>query len=165
MAQKTVTAEGGTYATVPDVQALTPARKFGQGTNPTIADVQLYLTLCESEVNAILVEKGYTVPVVEATSPMAFGYLRRVALQGAVAQIEVSAGNGPNIERTRAIYEKSLERLEKAKTVLDAPKNDERAKPRGPGVTNVETPTDAEEGEGREPFFKRSSLTEGGMQF
>ena len=137
MTVKTTTAESTTYCTVPDVQALTPARVFGQGTNPTTADVQLYLELVEAEVNAVLVNKDYAVPVSEALSPMAYALMRRICLQGTVAQIEVSAGNGPNIDRTRAIYEKSLERLSEARTVLDAAKNDLRSKPRGPGVTTI----------------------------
>ena len=153
------------YVSVADVQALVPPRRFGQGTNPSNADVALYAELVEAEVNAILVQKGYAIPVVQAEAPQAFSYLRRVTLQGTVAQIEVSAGNGPAIDRTRAVYDKSLERLEKAKTVLDAPKDEQRAMPRGPGVTTVNIPEDQEEGEGREPFFKRSSLTEGGMRF
>lgn len=165
MAVKKTEAEAGSYASVPDVQALTPARKFGQGTNPTNADVALYIELVESEVNSVLVQKGYNVPV-EESAPRAFAYLRRITLQGVVAQIEVSAGNGPNIERTRSIYEKSLERLEQAHTVLDAPRDEERSKPRGPGMTSVTTPRDVEDGEGREPFFRRSSLgRRGGMQF
>jgi hypothetical protein len=166
MPVKQTEGERGTYASVADVQALTPPRKFGQGTNPTNADVQLYLELVEAEINAILVEKGYAVPILESTSPMAFTFMRRVALQGAVAQIEVSAGNGPNIERTRAIYEKSLERLAEAKAVLDAPKNTDRAKPRGPGVTNLPAEEDQKANEGRAPFFRRDgSGNPGGMVF
>lgn len=149
------------YATVADVQALTPARVLGQGTNPTTANVQLYLEIVEAELEAELVQKGYAVPILQSVAPRAFQYLRRVTLQGVVAQIEVSAGNGPNIERTRAIYEKSLERLQQAKVVLDAPKNQGRAKPRGPGVTSVSAEPDNEEGEGRAPFFSRSSLSSG----
>lgn len=125
------------YATVANVQALTPARKLGQGGNPSPADVQLYLELVESEINGILVERGYAVPVSEKESPQAFGMLRRIAIEGTVAQIEASAGNGPNIDRARKTYERSIERLEDARLVMDAAKNTERSKPRGPGVTTV----------------------------
>jgi hypothetical protein len=165
MTTKAATAEGLNYATVADVQALTPARKFGQGTNPTNANVHLYIELAEATINGVLIQKGYVVPVSETESPVAFSLLRRICLQGAVAQIEVSSGNGPNIERTRAVYEKSLERLEDARFVLNAPKDEERAKPRGPGVTQVAALEDNEVGEGREPFFKRSSLGRRGMSF
>jgi hypothetical protein len=165
MPKKAVERETTTYASVADVQSLVPVRKFGQGSNPSGTDVQLYLELVEAEVHAILVQKGYAVPVAE-TNTAAFALLRRICALGAVAQVEASAGNGPNIDRTRITYEAEKSRLEDAHFVMNAPKDEERAKPRGPGVTTVPLPEDVETGEGVEPFFKRSAIgTMRGTQF
>lgn len=144
------------YASVKDVTALAPTRKLGKGGNPTEADVKVYLELAESEIDAILVNKGYAVPVSETDSPQAFAFLRRVVAQGAVAQLEEAAGNGPNIERSRKTYNKSLSDISEAVEIMDAAQNTERSKPRGPGVTTVQ-PTP-----GNEPMFSRDEKI---MQF
>lgn len=135
------------YASVEDVQSLAVARKIGQGNNPTETDVETYLALSESEINGILVNKGYVVPVAESTQALAT--LRRINAEGAVAKMEEAIANGPNQASSEARYQRSLQSLASAMTVLLAPKNIERSKPRGPGVTNVRPPV------GEEPFFTR----------
>lgn len=135
-----VATEEPTYASVTDVQALAPTRKLGQGNNPSGADVRIMLEMVEAEINAILVNKGYSVPISKTLSPLAFQFLRRLTAQGAVAQLEASSGNGPNIERTAAIYAASLKSLSDAREIMDAALNVERAKPRGPGITTGLTP-------------------------
>jgi hypothetical protein len=126
-----------TYATVSDVEALAPYRKIGEGNNPSQRDVEVILELVEAEINAILVNKGYQVPVEKAEAPLAFQFLRRIVAQGAVAQIEQSAGNGPNVERSEKVYQQSLKLIVEAREIMVAPQNQERDKPRGPGVTSV----------------------------
>jgi hypothetical protein len=148
--------EEATYASVADVQALAPTRKLGQGSNPTSEDVQIYLALTEAEINSILVNKGYAVPVSKEEAPQAFQLMRTINAQGAVAQLEASGGNGPNIKRTEGVYQASLKSLSEAREVMDAAQDVERDKPRGPGVTTVEPSP------GNEPFFTRNEET---MQF
>ena len=128
------------YATPNDVQALNRQRVFGQGKNPTEDDVKTFLELSEAEINAILVNKGLSVPVVKAEAPAAYAYLRKVNAQGALMLMERSAGNGPNLESAENTYQQALSNLEKSQTVLDAPLNVARAEPRGPGVTQPNMP-------------------------
>lgn len=157
MARKTAAAETPvTYATVGDVEALAPTRKLGQGNNPTAAQVLTYIELAEAEINAILVNKGYSIPVSKTEAPLAFQFLRRITAQGAVAQLEASSANGSDRDRTENVYQASLKQLSEAREIMDAPQNVERDKPRGPGVTHV-IPT-AENA----PMFSRNEQT---MQF
>lgn len=152
------------YATVTDVQALARSRKIGQGQNPTQADVAIYLELVEAEINAILTSKGYQVPINKEKAPLAYALLRRVTAQGAVAQMEQAAGNGPNVQRTEQVYQASLTSLMNSREILDAETNVERSKPRGPGVTTTGELLDTNIQEGWEgvpaspgvPYFKRT---------
>lgn len=138
-----------TYASVADVQALAPTRKLGVGNNPTEANVLAYIEGVEAEINAILTNKGYSVPVLKEQAPLAFQLVRRITTQGALAQLEESAGNGPNIDRTQKVYAASLKQISEAREILDAAKDTERSKPRGPGVTSVYPLP------GNEPMFSR----------
>lgn len=125
-----------TYATVADATALNKARKLGQGSNPTEADVTRYLEFTAAQLNSILTNKGVAVPVTEAEAPNAYQLLRRLNALGAAVQMEeASATPGPSLDRLRAGWEQGREDLEKAQTVLDAPLNTARTEVRGPGVT------------------------------
>lgn len=139
-----------TYASVADVEALAPLRRLGQGSNPTKANVEVYLEGVEAEINGVLVNKGYIVPVDKALSPLAWQLLRRANAQGAVAQLEAASGNNPDAQkRTEAVYQQTLKLLSEAREVMDAAGDTEREKPRGPGVTTV-TPAP-----GNQPMFSR----------
>lgn len=146
-----------TYCSAADVQSLAPTRKLGQGNNPTETDVLVYIEGVESEINAILTNKGYAIPVLEELAPLAFQFLRRITAQGAVAQLEASSANNPAAaDKAEKVYQGNLKLISEAREILDAPQDTERDKPRGPGVTNVEASP------GQEPFFSRSERK---MQF
>jgi hypothetical protein len=121
VSKKTATEEGATYCSVDDVQSLSPTRKLGVGSNPTRADVLTYIEGVEAEINAILVNKGYSIPVLKAQAPLAFQFLRRITAQGAVAQLEESSGNGPNLDRTQKVYAMSLKQISDSREIMDAP--------------------------------------------
>lgn len=124
-----------TYASVADVESANKQRKLGQGNNPTAVDVRLYLENAEAEINAILVNKGYEVPIDKTLAPQAFQLVRRINIQGAIAEMEEASGNGPMLERAERVYQASLKELINSREIMDAPQNRARAKPRGPGVT------------------------------
>ncbi len=124
----------GCYATVADVEALNTARKVGQGNNPTEAQVETYLEMSEAEINAILVDKGYEVPVASAYEE-AWEFLRTVNAKGAWYLMELASPNSPNIDRAEKAYEAAKEMLVQAHEILEAPKNIERSEPRAPYLT------------------------------
>lgn len=123
-----------TYADVNDVQALNRARVIGQGDNPNESDVLFYLEVTAAEIDAILLDKGYQLPIPsEATS--AWNMLRRINAQGAAMEMEQASPSSRGADRYKKIYEESLAMLRTADLVMNVPKADGRAKPRGPGVT------------------------------
>lgn len=157
MTAKALNEEGATYCSVKDVEASAPTYKLGQGQTPTPSDVLGYIEGVESEINAILTNKGYAVPVEESAAPLAFRFVRWIATQGAVAQLYASASSPPQqTAEAKKTYAANLKLLSEARSVMDAPQNAERTKPRGPGVTTVEAAP------GNEPFFSRSEKR---MQF
>lgn len=138
------------YATVPDVESLNRARKLGVGNNqPTSEDVEGYLGMVAGEIDAILINKGYAVPVQEA-STTAWALLRGINAKGALVLLEKASPVAPNVDRTEKEYEIQLDKLRSADFSLDAPTVTERSRPRGPGLT-VPRPGTLES----EPFFSR----------
>lgn len=138
------------YALVADVEALNRARKLGVNNTPTVDDVALFLELRAGEINSILLNKGYSVPVDAALAPESFNLLRSVNAKGAQLSVEESSPTSPNLDRVRKEWEGGLEKLEDAAFTLDAPIDRERARPRGPGLT-APLPSTLES----EPFFRR----------
>lgn len=137
------------YCTTLDVIALNPSRTPGAGTNPSTDQIQTYIDLSSSEIDAILVNKGYETPISNTYSG-AYALLRSINAKGAVAFMERGAPTSPNLDRFEKEWEQSLEMLRAAQQVMDAPKDVLRAQPRGPGVTSP--PLIAF---GNEPYFRR----------
>lgn len=141
-----------TYASVKDVEALNRARKIGQGDNPTADDVSFYLEMAAGEINSLLLNKGYTVPI-SPDSPTAAALLRGINAKGAQMHMEEASPSAPNLDRVRKEYEAELEKLMDADFTLDAPLNVERARPRGPGLTVPRA-----RGLESQPFFRRGMI-------
>lgn len=151
MATETTTeTQAPTYANVNDVEALNRARKLGVNNTPTSDDVVLFLELRAGEINSILLNKGYGVPVKPEDSPAAYSLLRAINAKGAQLSVEESSPNAPNLDRVRKEWESGLEKLESAAFTLDAPVDRERSRPRGPGLT-APLPSNLES----KPFFWR----------
>lgn len=122
------------YASWTDVQALDVARKIGQGNNPTATQVQLYCELTAGEIDSVLRSKGYGLPISpSATSDLLL--LRKINAEGAFALMEEASPAKPDEDKVRKRYEASLDLLREADDILETPKDRERSRPRGPGVT------------------------------
>jgi hypothetical protein len=156
------------YASLSDVQAMEPARVYGASTTPATSQVGLYLDNRAAEIDSILLEKGYSLPV-PTTASSALLLLRKVNAQGAWADVSAGAPGSPFREASDAAYQSALAMLKAANTILDIPKNEIRASPRGPGLTTpqrvIDQPYDpyntCTDGQGNPvdtgaPFFTRS---------
>ncbi len=126
------------YCAVTDVQSLIKARVLGQGKNPTSGDVTGYIAWIAAELDAILIEKGYAVPLDPAYTD-AYTYLTRLNALGAAMMTEEASPQSVNLDRLRADYMAAKEKLEKARTVMNVPQDMQRAGPRGPGLTMFPT--------------------------
>lgn len=70
------------YCAIDDVNKLVPQQPFTPDSIPTDDDVRQFITDCSQELNCVLGNLGYTVPVVGA--PIALNQLRRAAAWGAL---------------------------------------------------------------------------------
>jgi hypothetical protein len=122
------------YASLADVQALNPARIYTASSQPASAHVAVYLDNRAAELDMILIEKGYSLPV-PTTASSALLFLRKVNAQGAWADVEKGAPSSPLRDEAQKAYDDALKMLKAANTVLDIPKDQTRASPRGPGLT------------------------------
>lgn len=127
------------YCSASDVASLNKARTLGVGQNPTVTDVNGYIEMTAGEIDAILVGKGYQVPVNTASYPEAEGILGWANATGAWAMMEQASPNSPNIDRARAAWDAAKKMLADAKFVMNLPMDDTRADPRGPWVTSHPT--------------------------
>ena len=122
------------YASVDDVRALNRGRSISATSIPCASDVQVFLEMSTGEINALLTQKGYQLPIATGATA-ALGYLRSVNAQGAYAMTEKSSQSSIHIRDATAAYERALRMLADADTVLDIPRVDAIAMPRGPGFT------------------------------
>lgn len=122
------------YASLPDVAALNAARVYTASSQPATAQVGLFLDNKAAEIDSILVEKGYSLPV-PYTASSALLFLRNLNAVGAWADVEVSAPSSQSRDMAQAMWSSSLQMLKAANTILDIPKDETRASPRGPGLT------------------------------
>ena len=80
-----------TYGTVAGVERMigdiVADRTFAVGTVPTLIECEAALDAIANVINARLDYKGYTVPVVEATYPYAYGLLAEANNNGAAARL------------------------------------------------------------------------------
>ncbi len=128
------------YCTVTDVQALNFARSIGVGSNPGVQQVGIYIQMVSGEVDAILAQKGYQVPINSASSPVSGALLNSISAKGAWAMMESSSPNSLNLDRAKAAYDEALKLLSDAKfTLPDAPRNMAISKPRAPWITTHPT--------------------------
>lgn len=124
------------YCTASDVASLNRARVIGVGQGqPGLADVQTYIDMTAGEIDAILVFKGYTVPVNVASWPEAGALLRIANAKGGVAMMEEAAPQSPNLDRFQKAWDAAKEMLADAKFVMNADMDVERSEPRGPWST------------------------------
>lgn len=124
------------YCTASDVASVNKARVMGQGQNPTASDVTTYINLAAGEIDAILVNKGYSVPVNAASWPEAGAFLQSVNVKGAVAMSETAQPTNPDArDKAKAAYDAALKMLSDAKFTLNADLDVQRSEPRGPWVT------------------------------
>ena len=124
------------YCSVFDVQSRNAARPVTASSTPNLAQVQQFVIDAAAELNAILINKQYAVPIYSASSPNAFAVLHSMNVTGGWAKMEQSAPTSPNVDRASVAWEKAKEMLADAKFVLsDAPQDMSRAEPRGPWVT------------------------------
>lgn len=138
------------YCSTDDVQALNRARTIGANGQPTVADVQILINMAAGEIDAVLVNKGYAVPVDLDASPAAVAYLNSINARGAVAMMERSAPSSPNLDRFEREWEQAKTDLVAARSVMDLLKDETRSGPRGPGVTRTPQLPWSDK-----PFFRR----------
>lgn len=127
------------YATASDVAARNKALVLGVGQNPTVSDVTGFIDQVATELDAILLNKGYTVPVDPANTE-AYSFMGALNILGALVLTgEAAPTTPPALDRWRQDWERAKERLEQAKTVLDAPQDTQRIEARGPWLTSHPT--------------------------
>lgn len=129
------------YATLSDVAALAPARVFTATSKPASAQVGQFLDWRAGEIDAILTEKGYALPV-PYTASSALLFLGGLNALGAWADVENAAEQSATRDQANTMWQSSLAMLKAANQVLDIPKNEQRASPRGPGLTTPPGITD-----------------------
>lgn len=125
------------YCTPSDVASLNKARAAAWGTQGQVAttDVDGYILMVAGQIDAVLVNKGYSVPVNTASFPEVEGLLCYVNAQGAAWMVEEASPNSPNIDRVKTAFDAAMAMLASAKFTLDVPVDEARAEPRGPWVT------------------------------
>jgi hypothetical protein len=92
--------------------------------------------MAAAEIDSILVNKGYSVPI-DPSYASAYNLLNSINAKGAVAIMERSAPTSVNLDRWEKEWEQAKTELVAADQVMDAPKDVQRAEPRGPGVTTA----------------------------
>lgn len=122
------------YATISDVQGLNAARTIGASSTPNASQVGRFIDMTAAEIDSILVQKGYSLPIPTMASS-ALSYLSHVNALGAWQMTEQSSPNSPHLPLAVTMYANALKMLGDADQVLDIPKSAGRSAPRGPGFT------------------------------
>lgn len=123
------------YASVSDVAALNFGRGIGVGSNPGPSQIQTYINMVAGEINAVLTQKGYAVPVNTASYPVAGQLLQSVNAKGALAMMEEAAPSSPHVERVKAAYDEAMKLLSDAKFVMDVDIDGPKLEARAPWIT------------------------------
>src|SRR5258707_570094 len=124
------------YCPPSDVASVNKARVQGAGQNPTAADVATYINLTAGDIDAVLVNKGYSVPVNVGSWPEAGAFLQGINIKGAVWMQEAAVNNNADVrDKAKAAYDEALKLLGDAKFVLNADMDVQRSEPRGPYLT------------------------------
>lgn len=122
------------YATLSDVEAYNAARTLTATSIPNTTQVQRFLELTAAELDAILIQKGYALPIAtEATGALLL--LAAANAKGAWMMTERSSPSSPHLQEAQAAWEDAKNMLRAADQVMEASKNTGRSQPRGPGQT------------------------------
>lgn len=78
------------YATIDEVAALSAGRTFTATSKPTATQVGIFMRQCFAELNGIVAERGYTVPVATSATT-SFQLLAAYNAMGAHCLVEKSA--------------------------------------------------------------------------
>jgi hypothetical protein len=124
------------YASMEDVLARNRQRTFTATSVPNASDVQGFLRQTAGELDTLLVQKGYSLPI-PTTAVRAWEYLRNLNALGAHLLVEQSAPTTrrDQLEATRLMWKDAKKMLADAESVLDIPRAISRSGARGPGVT------------------------------
>lgn len=127
------------YCGASDVASLNKPRAVAWNTpqNVTTSDVNGYIIMIAGQIDAVLVNKGYSVPVNTASFPEVEGLLAYVNAQGAAYMVEEAS---PHVEpgsadRVKAAFDAAMAMLESASFTLNVPVDVQRSEPRGPFIT------------------------------
>lgn len=88
------------------------------------------------EIDAVLTNKGYSVPV-PPTYPEAYNFLNNINAHIALHLMERAAPTSRILEHAAGSHQSMMQMLVDAETIMDVPKDVQRAEPRGPGVTTA----------------------------
>lgn len=106
------------YCDIDDVRGQIPQRRFDVQTTPTVDQVLRYCRNRSAELDAILRDRGYEAPVLEAVSPVGFGWLRSAATYGAAMDAESAGfpgqgdqGETPRLAFLRGQWERMVDQL------------------------------------------------------
>ncbi|HYE86257.1 MAG TPA: hypothetical protein VEA16_07870 [Vicinamibacterales bacterium] len=75
------------YCVVSDIVALAPGVEITNTSKPTAGQVVTMIADLERELNAQLTRLGYSTPIVQATSPLAFQVVKHKLAHAALAQV------------------------------------------------------------------------------
>ena len=133
------TPTGTGYCSASDVASLNKPRAVAWNTagNVTTTDVDGYIMMIQGQIDAVLVNKGYSVPVNTASFPEVAGLLAGVNAQGAAWLAEAASPqvNPDQVTRAKLAYDMAMAALEAAQFTLDIPVDNDRAQVRAPYVT------------------------------
>lgn len=125
------------YASLDDVLARNQQRRAFTATSiPNASAVVGFLRQTAGELDAILVEKGYSLPI-PTTAVRAWEYLRNLNALGAHVLVEAGAPTTRRdvLDAARLMWKDAMKMLASSESVLDIPRDTTRASARGPGVT------------------------------
>ncbi len=123
------------YCSVLDVLARNAARTVTASSVPNIAQVQQMVIDAAAEINAILVNKGYLIPIISGSNPDAFAVLHSLNATGGWAMMELAAPNSTTKDAAAKAWEAAKTMLSDQAFVLNAPQDVLRTEPRAPWIT------------------------------
>ena len=130
---------GNAYCNTSDVASMNKPRAAAWNTanNVTTTDVNGYIMMISGQIDAVLVNKGYSVPVNTASFPEVEGLLAGVNAQGAAWLVEAASPqvNPEQVARAKLAYDMAMAALEASKFSLGVPIDVQRAQVRAPYVT------------------------------
>lgn len=127
------------YCNASDACSLNKPRgaALGVGQNPTLTDLNGYILMIAGQMDAVMLTKGYQVPVSVASYPEVEGFLSWINAQGAAYLLEVSspAPQATEVDRLRASFDSAMQMLTDGKFSMDIAVEPQRAGVRAPFIT------------------------------